>query len=413
MIRHIRKPHLQTAFLMGAILVYAFLGSPTPDNPDWPEVIIGLLLACAVGFSGLFSAFRPAPDKPLWHSAGQTLLLYGLAVSTLTGIMNGQDPALILRDVLPFLFMMLPVFLGAYFQERPEQTRFLLFAILMLGLVFTLRGIAEQAHLVSAWLGGGTRGELTYFANAPTILFTALFLGGTALGTLRGNAKGFKPYIRALVFAFLAILACLPAALTAQRASIAYGILFFLTIAGIGLVQSPKRTIVFVFVFTILALPLIDDIRILVDGLSRKTDLVGLNRRAEEWSAIWDSLLGSVWHILFGHGWGGTFPSPAVGEVRVNFSHGLLSSALLKGGMFGLALTAAYIGALIKILVRALKPAPVLMLALLGPVLIDTLLYASFKSLDFGLLLLFIPAAAAMIETERRVLYADRNASPV
>jgi len=50
------------------------------------------------------------------------------------------------------------------------------------------------------------------------------------------------------------------------------------------------------------------------------------------------------------------------------------------------------LGALGVALFRHVFEKPVLVLAVLGPVLIDVFLYASFKSLDFGLLLLMIPA---------------------
>ena len=55
----------------------------------------------------------------------------------------------------------------------------------------------------------------------------------------------------------------------------------------------------------------------------------------------------------------------------------------------GLAL--AYLFRLGSIILELLFYRPVIALALAGPFLIDIFLYASFKSLDFGLVLLLVP----------------------
>ena len=109
-----------------------------------------------------------------------------------------------------------------------------------------------------------------------------------------------------------------------------------------------------------------------------------------------------------GLGWGGTFESPAVGDVRVNYTHSFVSCMLLKSGMLGAALAVAYlIGSFIGI-TRLLPRHLVLGLALAGPLLIDSVLYASYKWLDFGLLLLLISAA---VQLHRPAAYCIQNRS--
>ena len=94
--------------------------------------------------------------------------------------------------------------------------------------------------------------------------------------------------------------------------------------------------------------------------------------------------------ILFGKGWGATLASPAVGGMVVNYTHNLLTALWLKTGLIGLILAGLYIAGLAKGLVPLLWTNPVLAVALAVPLVIDTLLYASYKSLDFGLILLLI-----------------------
>src|SRR5690606_20532715 len=103
-----------------------------------------------------------------------------------------------------------------------------------------------------------------------------------------------------------------------------------------------------------------------------------------------DTMDDSMPHMFFGRGFGATVQSPAVGNMTVNFTHSLLTSFWMKTGLFGLALVLAYLVGLGRVLWRGLFIHPVLAVALAVPFAIDIALYASFKSLDFGLILLLI-----------------------
>jgi len=72
---------------------------------------------------------------------------------------------------------------------------------------------------------------------------------------------------------------------------------------------------------------------------------------------------------------------------------------LLKTGVCGLLLAGAYILGLLERLARVVLQNPFLELPLAAPVLIDLTLYASFKSLDFGLVLLMISATLIYSKT--------------
>jgi len=175
-----------------------------------------------------------------------------------------------------------------------------------------------------------------------------------------------------------------------QRASFAYGAAALLLLLAVAAVKNPVRA----------AAPILAGLALLAAcwpllaefgaALAHKNMLVGVNMRGQELQAVIAAFDGAWAAVLFGKGWGAAFSSPAVGGVSVNFTHSLLSAMWLKTGLIGLVLSVFYLGALAAGLWRLLGRFPVLALALAGPLLINILFYASYKSLDFGLLLLLI-----------------------
>src|SRR5688572_12857668 len=108
---------LRFGFLVLAILIYGVLGSPTPDAPGWVEAAIAGFLMLGAGLPGFYAAFRPGTPDFLWMTAGRLLLIYGLSVCLISGAVLGNEPLYILRDALPFLFLVLPLFLADIFQK--------------------------------------------------------------------------------------------------------------------------------------------------------------------------------------------------------------------------------------------------------------------------------------------------------
>lgn len=397
--------------LIIGLCVYAAAGSPTPDTPGALEVFISLCLILAVGMRGGLTAIIIKPEQPIWQGLGGVLLTYGLSVSIILGVGHGHDPALILRDVLPFLFMMMPVFLVPLFQRNPDQIRLLIIAILVVGLGFAVRAIGEQVEIIRSLLFLDEPQELTYFANAATVRFSGLFFLGWAsvlwvqgCGLRSGLCNG---WIYPAMLLLLACIALTPLILTTQRASLGYAAVYSVILLGLGLWRYPIKILFLLGILTILGAFFHEPIQQTLQVLTQKTDLVGFNKRPEEWRAIWNAISDSPFTTIFGLGWGGTFESPAVGEVRVNFAHGLLPYMVLKTGVLGLALTVSYLYFMLKRLWVYSLQHPVFVFAVIGPVLIDIFLYASFKSLDFGLILLLVPISAHAIETRQSLLYQN------
>lgn len=161
--------------------LYATVGSPTPDHFGWPEILIGLLLALSIGVGRARDAILQPLKNRFWKTAGQVFLIYGLSVPLLVAALSGHSITVILRDVFPFLFLFLPMFLLPLIRARPYYFRSCLFVILLIGFLFSLRSLVM--HFIQGcplWCGD----ELLYLENMPTVLFACLFMIGSAMSFL-------------------------------------------------------------------------------------------------------------------------------------------------------------------------------------------------------------------------------------
>lgn len=375
--------------LFCACMIYALLGSPTPSHFGLAEMMVGVFLALSVGI-GRFSEVLTRPVRGrFWKSAGQVFLVYGLVFPSCVGVMRGADAGMVLRDLIPFLFLFLPVFLLPTIQVKPYYFRSMLFAVVLIGLFFSMRSILmRNPAMCSIWCTS----ELLYLENMPSVLFCALFLMGSGVRFLMGGISGRS----LLIFAGLIFLALLPVAAmaaTMQRASLGAVVLYGAVIYGYFVFKVPARALAAGVVIAMAAGMIGISFGHIFEELNHKTALVGLNMRPQEFAAVWEVVRGDWLSLFFGIGWGGQFHSPAVGGLSVNFTHNFFTSIVLKTGLCGLLLANVYIFALLERLGRVILRDPVLGMALAAPIFIDLTLYASFKSLDFGLVLLMVPGA--------------------
>lgn len=355
-----------------ALALYGVFGAPTPDHLSWVEITVGVLLVVAVPPRGVMALFAPgASGGGCWYLAGQCLLFWGLLVPLMAGVMGGHGMAAILRDVIPFLFMMMPLFYAVY----GGMTTRLWWAVAMVGVLFSVR------------LALTPGGDPLYLAIAPTVVFAAIMLAAGAGGMMM-RSLSLRTLALAVLAAVLAGLCFAALAATLQRASIFLGVAAVLFLLGVALWRAPLRALVPVVVLAVAVVVFHDVLGGVAAGLAHKQGLVGLNMRLQEAEAVFDALAGSPFHILFGLGWGAQMESPAVGGMSVGYTHNLLTYLWLKTGLVGLLCGAVYLFWLGVGVIRAFPRNPVLAAGLGVPLAIDTLLYASFKSLDFGLILL-------------------------
>ncbi len=380
--------------LLFTILCYAGFGYPTPDHPGLIELIIGLGLVLAFGLPQIaFLLLVTKENEPLWMKTGRLLLIYGLTAPLLMAIINGNDISAVIRDLFPFLFLLLPFFAYDLLQRLSLcQQKTLLGCVICAGLIFSFRGLVVlkdgSAHITNL--------DALYLVNAPTVLFAALYLSGLAVFYISVRRPAF--------FIFTACLSLLPAAAMGavlQRASFGALLLNNAFLSGLVLRYSLLRFLLIILGVYAIFLLIGSHATSLFYELLEKNRAVGSNMRFFELLAVWERVADSSLSALFGQGWGGTVQSPAVGDLSVNYTHSLISASLLKTGLLGTILTVSFLGTLFLRFPALYRTSPVLACALFWPFAIDIFLYASYKSLDFGFILMLI-ACYGVVKTREK-----------
>jgi hypothetical protein len=123
--------------------------------------------------------FRFDPQAAFWRVAAMMLFMYGMTIALVSGALRGNEAWHILRDIVPFLFLLSPFFMPAFERDGCAQA-WVLRAVIAVGLIFALRALAVFSGDVPMLLSYvfGPQEALSYLANAPTVLFAALFLMG-------------------------------------------------------------------------------------------------------------------------------------------------------------------------------------------------------------------------------------------
>lgn len=377
--------------LLTTLTIYAFLGEPTPGYFGLPECLVALGLMVVVGAGNLASCLR-FTNMQGWQICGVLFLVYGMCMATLNGLLRGNALSLMLRDIVPFLFLFLPLFLARYASRLSLREACLLTGfIAFVGVMFATRVVMPVlSDDVAQVIDMMTVQNPALLANAPTVLFAAVITLGLAGYKI---TQGFtvSNFIKMCVLLFLTAIPMVAMAVIQQRASVAYLTLCVCTLLAVGVWQKPYRMAFPVIIGALAVYMLAPFWMGTLDTLAHKHAAVGLNMRGQEAAAVMEAVGGNIQSILFGNGWGATIASPAVGGAVVNFTHSLVTATWLKTGIVGVVLLFAYMGGLAMKLFALLRTRIVLALAIAGPFAIDVFLYASYKSLDFGLLLLLIP----------------------
>ncbi len=393
MLKQCTLSSLRFGFLIGAIILYALFGAPTPDSLGLPEIIIAVMLCLSISPT-VFAAKANSRPQPPWTPPALRLLLYCALIPLAFGIILGNAPTLIARDMIALVFLVLPLFYLPLLQDQPKRFMYLHCACLTCGVIFSLRALAQIYNLGPLSLIAAD--SLSYLANSPLVLLSAIYMSGRLLepSSIKKRAAGL----------FMLCILLITMAVHLQRGALGLFALAFLILLGRTVITSPARALPYLAALAALGVYFYEPAAHIIGALLYKTDNHGvLNMRAEEWHAVWERINASPATLLFGAGWGAQYASPAVGNMMVNYTHGFLSYALLKTGLLGLGLSLVYITALIKdFFQRNQGRITALLLALLAPLALDILLYASFKSFDFGLLLLLIAFAPAFLAVKQQ-----------
>ncbi len=388
------KPHFLTSLpqlslsclvFVSGCLIYAAFGSPTPDHFGWVEGLIFLCLLFSVRFTDIVRGQVYIP-----------LVAYGVVVPVLAGIVNGSNLAELLRDFIPFLFLFLVLIYRTHSEELGDGFYHL---IAVMGLLFSIRSIIPYVEIYAS--GGtfewGAPMDFQYLSNNPEVLFSALWMIGCAAHLIQQKARwGWAILLFALSF-----LPILSMALMMQRAGLV-AVVFVCCVMIYEIARyAPQRAVVVLVFMLVLGSALWGEVSFISEAVIRKTHLVGLNSRVQEWQTVFSLVFDGWGHALFGYGWGAHLENPAVGGISVLYTHSLLSSLLFKTGLLGMVVI---LGGLMTGVARALPELlrnRVLFWALIFPFVISAGFYASYKSLGFGLILLvFLKTFHQKLETK-------------
>lgn len=372
--------------LMVALGLYGVVGSPTPDRPGLVEAFIGGLLVFAV----FPDVARQIPAclrfrAPGWALAGWAFFLYAATVPLVIALMHDRNIANILRDLIFLIFFLTPLWMGPLIRARPQRKFLLRGAVLWIGMAFSIRTILPGLNEI---LPGVDLSGPLYLAIAPSVLFTAFYLAGRTLDQAAGAGVRPDSLVKIGMFGALACAPFFALVLTLQRISLVALAVCITAWIAMWLVRTPRRAVLPALMIGIGLMLGAQALGSLIEAISLKTALVGVNSRFGEVLLALDSLSENFATALLGRGWGATIPSPATAGVPVNFTHSLVTMIWMKTGLVGLGLSGIYVTGIAARLVRGVRADPIMALALIFPIAIDLFLYASYKSLDFGLVLL-------------------------
>lgn len=369
-------------FLLSAIAIYALAGSPTPDQPGAVEIAVGGFLVLSVITAGFYKSLSFWEQRNFFLLSIQVSFFSGLIFPTAAGIYFGNDHGLIVRDVIAFAFLGLPLFFAEKISEHKSTSHILLGAVIVTGIVFAARTLVPVFNI---WV---PQGELIYLSNSPLTLFSAIFFAGSLFLLLEDVRK--NGIVRPIVC--LGALGVLLAAmlLDVQRATIGAVALSLAVLAIADLIKKPLKAAVPVLVLLGIYAVFYPLIAEAVQAMAQKTAAVGVNMRLAEAEAVYRQLIVKPEALIVGYGWGATFSSPAVGGMEVNYTHSLLTMMAFKGGLIMLAAALLIVLSGLHQIFLIFQRDKLIALALFWSFLIPVFLYASHKSLDFGLILLMI-----------------------
>ena len=337
-----------------------------------------------------------------WKRSMALLFLYGMSVCVMNGILFHQPPGVMVRDIAAFFFFMLPLFFYDLFARQARAQVWLSGLIIIIGCGFAVRALLPVYGFYEA------PEELLYLANSPLVLLSALLLMAGIFHDVYSRRMG----VRSVLCCALLIVPLAAMLIDVQRAPMVAVTMSAVVAIMFVLFYRPRRGGILLACGVLLMFLLSPVFQDISNEILNKTARVGLNMRAEELRAVLHAIGGDFYSALFGLGWGARFSAPSVGGLYVSYTHSLLSYFLLKGGMTGLFLAILVCWQVVRSLWPIAGKAPVIGFILFWPFIIPVLFYASHKSLDFGLVLLFIFIYGVRVRYERGAYQGNEHETP-
>ena len=388
---------VQDGCLVLALLLYAFLSDPTPDNPGVTEALIGMFLVLYVGVQrgiavGAGLLLGKASSTAM-EVVGSLAFVYLLWVPLIIGLVEGWDPVDIVRDVIPHIYLFVPLF----FYQRMIGSRWRWEVILagllaVVGVSLSIRFLIIAGAMLQE-IGTASFGFDMFLklSSDPSVLFVAIFLPLMAVRTWKFS-QPLRVFSSLVMFSG-GIIALAALAATVSRGPLGLALISFIVFFVVYFGRSGANFLFGVVLFSIAFYFLYEQISGTIGLLIGKQEQVGLSQKDVEFLAVISDVSSSWVQSVFGKGWGALFYGPTHPRTGFSFTHMLLSYTLLKSGLIGTFLIFAFGLTFLPAAMRLAKRNVALFLAIGAPVMYGVILNPQFKFLTFGLLLALLAVA--------------------
>lgn len=369
-----RGTHKGVWWLLIAYSLVSF-GSPMPPQVTWLEILMGAgMLIGGLALTGPVMRVARQHREATWCLV---LVLSLFFLPLCIGLVRGNRITDMMRDVIPFAFMLAMPILLIYSATRDSRAclrswmvgalifvgvctalTFFAGALTLFGSTDSLVAVIQYSYGVRNDAQAGSidslvaiiQHDITQYAVSspefnnkkrvvflklydPAMLFAAIFLCAWGIVLMVKSWQGWLPGV------FLA----------GAGGAIAYGFMilglrsytafFVLAVLIVSLAQWRERGFYVRFLPYILigAALFSHQISAISHLLIAKQQIMGSNGKLAEWQAVLQAISASWQSTLFGLGWGSTVNNPILGEAT-RFTHSMLSYYLLKSGVVGLGI---------------------------------------------------------------------------
>ena len=381
-------------------ILYGLFSSSTPDNISYVEIIIGLLLVLLVGLDGFSELFKNSNFNKQIVSIPNVVKIsffYLFFFPTFFGLLiKENDLGNWLRDIIPLLYIFLPIFLIKQINVIPKKLFIsILISISIVGVLFSLRfyigATGSIKDIGQILIIPSNRDNII---QDPAVQF---FLSFTSCASV-----WFLLEKKFLISFAIFLLSFLPWSVTLASISRGPIALTFLSIIILILyyffkIKNKSSTIlVLILIITILITFLENNsfnvIRNSLRLLIEKNYEFGFSTRDLELYVVINSINFSLTNFFFGHGWGSLIE--VSNSIILRNLHNIFLYFIYKTGIFGFISILIYFLWIIRLVFLIKfqnKIITLILISLLNPILYTSQLQPMYKSLTFGTLILLIP----------------------
>jgi len=397
-IKQLNFYHIIYIFMM---FVYGFFSTPTPNHIGTPEIIILILLVILI-YKNFLKFIKDLFNKksiviPKYISI--PLILYFIVFLTFYGlVVKENNLSDYIRDFIPFLYFLLPLFLSYFIIKNPKQWIFVLsFGLLISGIGFMFQFYLDptvKLNQIGFQFMLGQNKDNPW--QEPSSVFAFSFFAGTTVYFLLK-----KSFFKFCFFGAIYLFFLLVYITTISRAPIGLSLITMIYVAWFVVPNhyKNKRLIKFFIIFLIILFILflyINNVELIKHAfnlLLKKTEHAGiLNNRNIEILAVINNIH-DIPSLIFGDGWGGLIANPIGNGAMWRFVHNMIFYYIFKTGVLGLLIILIYLYWLLRsvVFIKEINKLKffysITFVALFSPLIVAGVLEASYKSLTFGIVM--------------------------